>query len=221
MEVYVCQAVRDVEALHGGLADPAFRDLPISEQLERQARRLQDAHGQGDARVVVQVTNWLPGAAGRSAEQILAAAFSLEEARLTIAREHGFAGWDEVRALGAARLDGSFEAALDALLAGDLETLRGMIEAEPDLVRRRSRFGHRATLLHYIGANGVETQRQKTPLNAVALARLLIERGAEVGAEAGMYGGGQTTLGLVKTSAHPAAAGVTPELCALLEAASA
>ena len=30
---------------------------------------------------------------------------------------------------------------------------------------------HRATLLHYVGANGVEAYRQKTPPNATEIAR--------------------------------------------------
>ena len=46
-----------------------------------------------------------------------------------------------------------------------------------------------ATLLHYVGANGVEGYRQQSPPNAVAIARLLLDAGAEVDAFAGMYGG--------------------------------
>jgi hypothetical protein len=33
--------------------------------------------------------------------------------------------------------------------------------------------------LHYIGANGVEGERQKTPANAVEVARILLDAGAE------------------------------------------
>ena len=51
------------------------------------------------------------------------------------------------------------------------------------------------------------------------IARLLIERGADVDAYAEMYGCGQTTLALVRTSAHPAAAGVAEPLVALLKSA--
>ena len=36
----------------------------------------------------------------------------------------------------------------------------------------KSAAAHRATLLHYIGANGVEGYRQKTPKNAVKVAEL-------------------------------------------------
>ena len=52
------------------------------------------------------------------------------------------------------------------------------LRRDPDLVRARSSrvccFDppvHRATLLHYVAANGVERHRQKTPSNAVEIAR--------------------------------------------------
>ena len=214
--VYVCQAVQEVARLHPTLGDPAFRALPIRDQLERQAATLLAAHGRGDRRVAVQLSNWWPPAIGRSPEAILGLGFGQDDGRLTIAREYGFANWQAVEALGELAPDPGFEAAVDALVTGRLDELEAMLDAAPDLVRARSAYGHRATLLHYLGANGVETHRQKTPLNAAALARLLIDRGAEVAAEAKMYGGGQTTLALVETSAHPAAAGVTEGLVEVL-----
>ena len=48
------------------------------------------------------------------------------------------------------------------------------------------------------------------------LARLLLDRGADLLAEAQMYGGGQTALALASTSAHPHKAGVAPELLGVL-----
>src|SRR5439155_980457 len=75
---------------------------------------------------------------------------------------------------------------------------------------------HRATLLHYVSANGVENYRQQTPQNIVRMTELLLAAGAEVDAEANVYGGGCTTLGLVATSAHPRQAGVQNALIQLL-----
>jgi hypothetical protein len=109
-----------------------------------------------------------------------------------------------------------FEDAVEALIAGDRATLEQLLRAHPELVHERSTRDHRATLLHYVAANGVENVRQVTPPNIVDLARLLLDAGAEVDAEADMYGGGATTLGLVTTSAHPRAAGVQADLAALL-----
>lgn len=50
----------------------------------------------------------------------------------------------------------------------------------------------------------------------MAIATRLLDAGAEVNAEANVYGGGATTLGLVVTSAHPRDAGVQNELADLL-----
>ena len=65
---------------------------------------------------------------------------------------------------------------------------------------------------NYIGSNGVETYRQRVPLNLAEITRLLIDAGADVNATANMYGGGSTALGLLVTSDHPARAGVTGDV---------
>jgi hypothetical protein len=110
----------------------------------------------------------------------------------------------------------AFEATADAVVSGDLGTLERLVREQPDLIRARSTREHRATLLHYVSANGVEGYRQKTPKNAVSVARLLLKAGAEVDAEADVYGGGCTTLGLVATSQHPLRAGVQNALIDVL-----
>lgn len=94
------------------------------------------------------------------------------------------------------RSDVLFESAVDALIAGDARTLQAMLRDDPELVRARSARPHHATLLHYIGTNGVEDERQKYPPNAVEMLKLLLVAGADVNAEADLYGGGATTLGL-------------------------
>jgi hypothetical protein len=91
-----------------------------------------------------------------------------------------------------------------------------LLSRSPDLVHARSTREHHATLLHYVSANGVESYRQKTPANVERVARRLLDDGAEVDAEADVYGGGATTLGLVVTSAHPRRAGVQNALADLL-----
>src|SRR5258708_6216852 len=111
-----------------------------------------------------------------------------------------------------------FEMAVDAVVGGDVDTLLRLLREEPELVRARSEREHHATLLHYVGANGVENARQKTPAHVVSVAKVLIDGGAEVDAEADLYGG-CTTLGLAATSVHPERAGVQNELLqALIDA---
>jgi ankyrin repeat protein len=105
---------------------------------------------------------------------------------------------------------------VDAVVAGDADTLRHLLRQHPDLVHARSTRTHHAMLLHYVGANGVEGWRQRTPKNAVRMVELLLDAGAEVDAVADMYRGGCTTLGLVATSIHPKVAGVLRPLIDLL-----
>lgn len=75
---------------------------------------------------------------------------------------------------------------------------------------------HRATLLHYVAANGVEGHRQQTPANAAEVATLLLRGGAEVDALADMYGGRHTTLSMVASSAPVARAGLQVPLIDVL-----
>jgi ankyrin repeat protein len=89
-----------------------------------------------------------------------------------------------------------------------------LLRQHPSLIRARSARIHRSTLLHYVAANGIEDFRQKTPPNAVTIARSLLEAGAEVDALSDSYGGGryQTTMNLLVSSTHPADAGLQPAL---------
>ena len=53
-----------------------------------------------------------------------------------------------------------------------------------------------------------KTFRQKTPQNAVDVAKELLNAGAGVDALAGMYGSQCTTMSMLVSSCHPAEAGV-------------
>jgi len=148
--------------------------------------------------------------------------FTLADAQFLVARSYGFESWTKFKkhteAVARKRSPVSeFESAADAVIAGDVATLQHLLLETPDLIRARSTRVHQSTLLHYVSANGVENFRQKTPGNAVEVAKVLIDAGAEVDAENNPGRG--TTLGLVATSSPPAVAGVqiaVPD--ALLEA---
>ncbi len=105
----------------------------------------------------------------------------------------------------------AFEAAVDAIVTGGAGALEALLRENPELVRECSTRPHRAMLLHYLGANGVEDYRQKSPKNAVEIAAILLEAGAEVDAVAEIYGK-STTLCLVASSIHPQQTGVQIEL---------
>ena len=145
----------------------------------------------------------------------------LVDAQFFVAREHGFASWPKFAAHLESLSQGrstvaNFEAAADAIVAGDITTLRTLLRDHPGLARARSTRDHHSTLLHYVSANGVEDFRQITPPNIVDITKLLLDHGAEVNAESEAYGGGSTALGLAATSIHPEKAGVQIELLELL-----
>jgi ankyrin repeat protein len=157
---------------------------------------------------------------GRSVADVESAALDLADARIVIAREHGFHGWDDLREfIAAVERDAEvrrFEAAVDAVVTGDLEPLRSAVRLHPELSRRRSTRRHQATLLHYVAANGVEHGRQRTPPNALEICRLLLDAGAEPDALADMYDARCTTMSLLVSSTPPAEAGLQSALAELL-----
>jgi len=208
-----------------------LKPLPFRSKLEeyqQQAEHLLEAHGSGDPQAIRVIHEnhprfldaripWLPR--NLSDSEIRSAALDLADARLALARWYSFPSWAALAGyLAAVAREGPvfrFESAVEAVVAGELAALESLLRDDPELVGARSPRvthhdppEHRATLLHYIGANGVEGHRQKTPHNAVEITRTLLKAGAEVDALADMYGGRYTTMSLLVSSGHPAKAGV-------------
>ena len=147
--------------------------------------------------------------------------YSAADARSIIVRNHDFESWDQFASYAEALKHSKspvaqFERAVDAIVMGDADSLERLLRHNPNLIRARSTRRHHSTLLHYVGANGVEGFRQRTPHNAVQITAMLLKAGAEIDAVADMYGGGATTLGLVATSIHPKMAGVLHALIDVL-----
>ncbi len=216
---------------------------PDLEQYRKRAKELVAASREGESALLSWSMNWIealtrlnPGAApmspreqGRRAHQVADFArarmgrdgLSLSQAQFIIGRAQGFESWRKLlhHLEGLANLQSGisiFERAADAIVSGDIATLETLLRQVPGLVRARSDRDHRSTLLHYVSANGVENYRQRTPPNIEAITGTLLDAGAEVDAEADVYGRGHTTLSLVVTSAHPRLAGVQNRLADLL-----
>jgi len=207
MEVYVSPEVAAVRDLYDGLlGEDAARRTPV-EHLRLLAGRLADGHRERWRGALVELTNWHPGLVGRPAEAVWSACLDERDHLTTAARGHGYPDWAAVDADPPGPAVQTFERCVEAVLAGDVDAVTTLVRAHPDLVTTRSRWGHHATLLHYVAANGVEIHRQRVPANAADMVRLLLDHGADPAAEADMYGGGRTTLALLLTSSHPARAG--------------
>ena len=219
----------------------AITQLPFHASLQRykgQATNLVKAYRSGDPEAMYCIRQFHPRLRGRAHTndrnavtdaEIRKARVTLADAQCAVARWYGFESWPKLAEfVGAVTCKGSsvwqFESAVEAIITGDVTTLKRLLRENPDLAQARSTREHHATLLHYVGANGVEGYHQKTPRNAVKVAEVLLKAGAAVDADLD-YGSmrnvypertGSATLGMVATSVHPAAAGVQIALLELL-----
>lgn len=154
--------------------------------------------------------------------RLIGTGITTEDARDALAREHYFRTWDAAVAAGDRTVDRRFEAAADAIVAGDAGMLAHLLAEDPQLATARSPWGHRQTLLHHLAANGIESARQwQTPHNAVELTHILLAAGADPNATCESYSPRDTVLTLLCSSAHPAEAGLQTTLIELLVASGA
>lgn len=115
-----------------------------------------------------------------------------------------------------------FGRAARAVITGNVDALRAELAAAPWLVRAQSASPHHATLLHYVSANGIESELQFPVPNADEIAAVLLAAGAEVDASCDAYVGRcRTTMDLVVSSDHPTEAAVAGRLVELLCSAGA
>lgn len=163
-----------------------------------------------------------------SGQEVRATPVDRDDALLAIARWYDFRDWASlVSWVDAVQVAGSpvarFEEAVDAIVSGDLPALTRLLRDDPTLAGARSTrvtcFDppvHRATLLHYLAANGVEGYRQRSPKNAVEIATLLLDAGADPNALHHSYGGQNTTMSMLVSSSPPRDAGVQVPLIDVL-----
>jgi ankyrin repeat protein len=160
---------------------------------------------------------WL--ARDMSDAEVKATPIDRDDARLAVARWYEFQDWQRLEEYAASVQQpgpiAQFERAVEAVIGGDIATLKTLLAEDPELVRARStrvnNFDppmHRSTLLHYLAANGVEGYRQRSPQNAAEVAKVLLEAGADPNALSWAYGGQCTTMALLVSSTPPANAGV-------------
>lgn len=213
-----------------GTAATPLAPKPSVEQYRKQSKELlQAAHaaeGQG-------VRDWATRLYPREVDEITKSAeqgllpraarrpLKLADAQWFVAWLHGFESWPKlvhhVEGLEQKQSPVAlFETAADAVANGDLAALQQLLTAHPELIHARSTRDHHATLLHYVAANGHEGFRQRTPSNAVDVARFLLDKGAEPDALADMYENQCTTMEMLVSSAHPHAGGVQATLAELL-----
>jgi len=177
------------------LPDTPEARVPLREVLQHQVEAMRRARGEGPPE----------------------ADSTLDEGQLFVAQQHGFRDWAHALAYSEDRIDRRFEAAADAVVTGNRVALEALLAEDPNLARARSAYGHHATLIHHVAANGVEAARQWSLPNAPEMARVLLAAGADPDAGSNSYGGTcVTTLCLLVSSSHPADAGVQADLVEVL-----
>jgi hypothetical protein len=199
---------------------------PSLAQLKRQAYELQRQHRDHKVAAAARFVASHPRLARLTIEQALAEPFALADALVVIAREYGFESWAALKHVVEAgdrvakfQPHPRFRDAVAALVAGDLRRLDELLTAHPELARARTNleppyhYFTGATLLHHVAWN--PSRREPMPPNIVDVARLLIDRGADVDAiTLGRSAG--TTMGLLVTSKQASDANVSGALMQLL-----
>ena len=203
-------------------------ERPSLAQLKLQAKELQRLHRERRQAAAARIIANHPRFKHDATQAALDVPLRLADAQLVIAREYGFESWASLKHV--VETDArvrkftphpKFDEARDALVAGDVATLTRLLDEYPELVRARTNleppYGYfaAATLLHHVAWN--PSRREPVPPNIVEVARLLLDRGADVDASTLGRSGG-TTMGLVITSRMASEANVSGPLIDLLVA---
>ena len=202
-KIHIDPEVKELRDLFDGLLGNYNPEQSMSQHLEPFAERLLAGHSLKESGIRFIVAQKL---GVYDLEALFAMDFTLDDAKLCIAKEHGYEHWEAVEQE-MARLDVSYEQLVDQMLAGDIEALKDAVSQNPAIVHQPSCFPHKATLLHYTGSNGVEGYRQVVPLNLAEIVGFLLETGSDHTLQANIYGG-CTARELLVTSKHPYASGV-------------
>jgi len=212
--VFIHPDVALVRELHSVILSSFDPSGTMLELLELMAVNLAEACEAGDPRTQVEIKNYMKPGEFEPVDDLLHV--NLGMAREIMARQHGFMDWEEVKYGGRVSFQSDFEKAVDLLISGEVDALEKILMENPHLVIQRSAYPHKATLLHYAAANGVEIRRQIVPLNLPDVIRLLLSRGADLHARGFFYGSMMDTRNLLQTGTHTREAGIYEEVSNLL-----
>ena len=212
MRMYISTDVALVQAIHYPIYSDRSAYHTVKAQLVLFADALHQAYEAGNEAACIEIKNHHPDFLGKSNDLIMNTGLSLEDFQLIIAKEYGFVDWNDVVNSANTSFYEPFEIAVDHLLSGELEPLDALLNEIPNLINRSSVYAHRAGLIHYVAANGIELWRQQIPHNLVEVTALLLQKGVNPNQVHNIYNGQGNTLGLIQSSAHPYDAGIGDKL---------
>lgn len=144
---------------------------PNLEQLKKQAKLVLRGHSAGNPSILKRIQELHPRWRGSPEAAIRTVKFTLSDAQLVVAKEYGFDTWTKLKAHVEARAKVSSESSVNDLLEagcrGDVDRLKALLDAHPDLINEQGGTGVR-TALHEAVDSGSE-----------AAVQLLLERGAD------------------------------------------
>ena len=148
-------------------------DAPNMEQIKKQAKDLLKGHQAQDADAIGRIHQFHPQLSKLSQSDIPAGGFTLADAQLTVAREHGFASWPRLKKhVDSLTLAGRLKA---AITADDVSLVMQMVQKNPELLRAPVGYGGSGPL------TWAAECRQAPPSAArLEIARRLIEAGADI-----------------------------------------
>jgi ankyrin repeat protein len=121
---------------------------------QNRAHGLVAAHRDGLPGIAQQIQASNPQFAAKSSAEILRTPFAQPDAELVVAREHGFASWQQFRnhltALTTGKTTEPFITAFEALKSGNTTDLRAVLERDPTLINASGTNGN--TLLNLAGS---------------------------------------------------------------------
>jgi len=169
---------------------------PSLAHLKYQAKDLMKDRAAYDRQAAQRIREFHPKFCSADDQEVFGARFSLSDAQITIAREHGFASWtrlkrrveepvasDQLNLPHHERIeDARFRRAVSLLDAGDTSGLRTYLLQYPELVQEHVLFEggnyfRNPTLLEFVAENPV--RHGKLPENIVQIAGIIIDAGAK------------------------------------------
>ena len=213
-EVYRARTVVDLQDALGGSISTYDEALSVKDYISQVADHVWFRYQADDDRLRPFFNNYHPKYISKSWSDIRAAGVSTDDVLDAAAYYFSYKGMDSVPDIA---MDINFEKAVDILLAGDQEGMRRLLDEDPLLLTKRSHFGHRAYLWHYLGSNGVELHRQVVPSNIVEMILFFLDRGMPLAATFMVYGGEHSLYDMISTSCHPKEAGVQEACLQLLD----
>lgn len=200
--MYIAPEISAVRQLHHNILKDNWIRYTLRDFLAVLADNIFEAYQNLNPAACIEIQCFHPELAGESEASIFGAELKLDDIRLAVAREHGFASFDEAFHHGHFRFDPLFEICVDMITEGNLEKLEEIIDDNPRIRTQKADFGHEAQLIHYIAMNGTELWRQVVPHNLPEITAMLIKYGAKPEAANNINFQNSDLIQLITNSAH-------------------